>query len=291
MRSIGVAGVEIVALTDVEGPFFRLDRIFPGVRPEEWESYLARYPWAFANARTLHGRVGAYLVRSPGRTVLVDTGLGPRAFGMRGRLLEDLEKRGVYPGDVDTVFLTHLHGDHLGWSLTAKGEPTFPEARYVTQDTEWEASLPYGGQALAPLERLGVLKLLDGEEPVTEEATAIPTPGHSPGHASLLVSSGGEQAIIVGDVIVHPAQVAEPTWNVHFDADKEQAAFTREMLLDWIEADGITVAAGHIPGSGFGRVVREGRDGPRYWGTLGGEEGSAPVPQTGEEEIHRSRTE
>ena len=99
-----------------------------------------------------------------------------------------------------------------------------------------------------------------------EELTAIPTPGHSPGHNSLLVSSGGEQALVSGDAIVHPAQATEPTWNVQFDMDKEQAARTREMLLAWLEADGITVAAGHIPGSGFGRIARHG--GRRYWQTL-----------------------
>ena len=90
--------------------------------------------------------------------------------------------------------------------------------------------------------------------------------GRGHGHASLLVYSGGEQALVLGDVFAHPAQVTEPSWNIHFDADKEQAALTRAQLLDWLEADGITVAAGHLPGSGFGRVVRE--EGLRCWQPL-----------------------
>jgi glyoxylase-like metal-dependent hydrolase (beta-lactamase superfamily II) len=263
MRSIIVGEVEIAALTDIEGPFFRVDQLFPGVEAEQWEPYLGRYPWAFADARTVRGRVGSYLLRSPGHTLLVDTGLGPGAMGMRGRLMEDLAESGVRPEDVDTVFLTHLHGDHVGWSLASDGGPTFPGARYVTQEAGWEAAEPYLRKALSSLENLGVLELVEGEGFLTDEFTAIPTPGHSPGHASLLVSSGGEQALVAGDVIVHPAQVTEPTWNVAFDVDKEQAAFTRTQLLDWLEADGITVAAGHIPGSGFGRLVRE--EGRRYW--------------------------
>ena len=271
MKNITVGSIDITALTDLEGGFFRLDQIFPGVMGDQWEPYLRRYPWAFADRETLRGRVGSYVLRSQGGTVLVDTGVGPRAMGAGGRLLVELENAGVYPEDVDTVFLTHLHGDHLGWSVKPDGEPVFPEARYVTQAAEWEISLPYLGSAITALDDLGVLELLDGEEPVGEELTAIPTPGHSPGHSSLLVSSGGEQAIISGDAIVHPAQVTEPTWNVHFDLDKEQAARTREMLLAWLEADGITVAAGHIPGSGFGRVVRdEGETGGRYWMALDG---------------------
>jgi glyoxylase-like metal-dependent hydrolase (beta-lactamase superfamily II) len=269
LSSITVGRVEITALTDMEGAFFRLDQIFPGVMEDQWEPYRHRYPWAFADRETLRGRVGSYVLRSSEGTVLVDTGVGPQAMGAGGRLLVELENAGVYPEDVDTVFLTHLHGDHLGWSVKPDGEPVFPEARYVTQAAEWEISAPYLGRAIAGLDDLGVLELLDGEEPVSEELTAIPTPGHSPGHSSLLVSSGGEQALISGDAIVHPAQATEPTWNVHFDMDKEQAARTREMLLAWLEADGMIVAAGHIPGSGFGRVVRDGgEEGRRYWQTL-----------------------
>jgi glyoxylase-like metal-dependent hydrolase (beta-lactamase superfamily II) len=269
MKSIAVGSVDVTALTDIEGGFFRLDQIFPGVMENQWEPYLHRYPWAFADRETLRGRVGSYLLRSSGGTVLVDAGVGPQAMGVGGKLLVELENAGFYPEDIDTVFLTHLHGDHLGWSVKPDGEPVFPEARYVTQAAEWEISLPYLGRAITALDDLGVLELLDGEEPVGEELTAIPTPGHSPGHSSLLISSGGEQAIVSGDAIVHPAQATEPTWNVHFDMDKEQAARTREMLLAWIEADGITVAAGHIPGSGFGRVVRdEGETASRYWMTL-----------------------
>ena len=266
MKSSIVGRVEITSLTDVEGAFFRLDQIFPGVAEDQWEPYRRRYPWAFADRETLRGRVGSYLLRSPDLTVLVDTGVGPRAMGASGRLLADLEDAGCSPEDVDTVFLTHLHGDHLGWSVRPGGEPVFPEARYVTQAAEWEISAPYLGRAFAALDDLGVLELLDGEEPVSEELTAIPTPGHSAGHSSLLVDSGGEQALVAGDAIVHPAQATEPTWNVHFDMDKELAARTREMLLGWLEADGIAVAAGHIPGSGFGRVVREA--GGRYWRSL-----------------------
>jgi glyoxylase-like metal-dependent hydrolase (beta-lactamase superfamily II) len=266
LNSIKVGSVEITALTDIEGAFFKLDQIFPGVTEDQWEPYAHRYPWAFADRDTLRGRVGSYVLRSPDGIVLVDTGVGPQAMGQGGNLLVELENAGVRSEEVDTVFLTHLHGDHLGWSVRPDGEPVFSEARYVTQAAEWEISAPYLGPAVGGLDDLGVLELLDGEESLSGELTAIPTPGHSPGHSSLLVSSGGEQALVSGDVIVHPAQATEPTWNVQFDMDKEQAARTREMLLAWLEADGITVAAGHIPGSGFGRIVREGgEDGRRYW--------------------------
>lgn len=287
MSSIMVGAVEVVALSDVEGPFFRLDQLFPGVPREEWKPYSARYPWAFTDERTIRGRIGGYLVKTRDRNILVDTGIGSMAFGMPGRLLEELENNGFQPEDIDVVFLTHMHGDHLGWSVTEEGEPTFPRARYVTQAAEREDSGPRVGQALAPLESLGVVDLLYGEEPISEEVISLPTPGHSPGHASVLVSSGEQDVIITGDVIVHPAQVTEPLWNIHFDEDKEQAPFTREMLLDWVEADGIIIAAGHVPGTGFGRLIRE--EGRRYWQALG--ENGARALQAGEEEARGSRKE
>ena len=273
MKSLMVGGVEITALTDVEGAFFGLGQIFPGVQAGQWGPFMERYPFAFADSRTLNGRVGAYVLRLPGaRTVLVDTGIGQAAMGQGGGLLDDLAAAGVASEDVDTVFLTNLHGDHIGWALTARGEPTFPVAQYVTQAVEWEASASYIGGALRPLDALGVLELLDGEEALTDELTAIPTPGHTPGHSSLLVQSGGDGLIISGDVIVHPAQVTEPTWNIAFAMDKEGTAYTREMFLEWVEADGLTVAAGHIPGTGFGRVSRD-EDGRRIW---------APLDETGD---------
>jgi glyoxylase-like metal-dependent hydrolase (beta-lactamase superfamily II) len=281
MKSMRVGEIEVVSLTDIEGAFFSLDQIFPGVAGEQWEPYRARYPWAFGDGLTLHGRVGSYLLRTPNGNLLVDTGVGPGAFGMRGRLLWELGEAGLSPEDIDTVFLTQLHGDHLGWALSQGGEPTFENARYLVQADEWEAFEPHVGRFLAPLEKSGALEFLYGEEFIGEELTAIPTPGHSPGHQSLLVTSGSEQLIVAGDVIVHPAQVSEPTWNMVFDGDKEAAAYTREMFLDWVEADGITVAAGHVPGSGFGRIARDGAG--RYW---------SPADGSGAEmgeEIHGSR--
>ena len=117
MSSITVGRVGITALTDVEGGFFRLDQLFPGVLAEQWEPYLHRYPWAFADSETLRGRVGSYVLRSRDHTVLVDTGVGPQAMGVGGKRHDELESAGIYPEDVDTVLLTHLNGDNLGWSL------------------------------------------------------------------------------------------------------------------------------------------------------------------------------
>ena len=84
----------------------------------------------------------------------------------------------------------------------------------------------------------------------------LPTPGHTPGHLAVLVASGGEKALITGDLLVHPAQVSEPHWAFGFDTDAEQAAATRRQMLDRLEAEGITLIGCHFPSPGYGRIVR-----------------------------------
>jgi glyoxylase-like metal-dependent hydrolase (beta-lactamase superfamily II) len=121
-------------------------------------------------------------------------------------------------------------------------------------------------ETLTPLEALGVLDLADGERSLTEEITTLHTPGHTPGSMSLLIASGGERAIIVGDAIAHPAQVEHPDWGFSFDFDGETALRTRNQLLDRIEAEGLTMTSCHFPEPGFGRVVR--LEGRRYWQAL-----------------------
>ena len=119
---------------------------------------------------------------------------------------------------------------------------------------------------MTPLEGLGVLNFIDDEFALTPELTAFATPGHSPGHMSVLVSSAGEKAIILGDVLLHPAQVSEPDWSSRMDMDKEVASETRQRILDRVEAEAMTMAAGHIRETPFGQLVRiEGR---RYWESI-----------------------
>lgn len=275
---MSIGSVEVIALTDAH---FQLPRsvLFPAVPSEAWSPYRQRYPETFGGEDALLTHAGCYLLRSQGRTVLVDTGIGPGPVeflgGAQGRLPAALAEVGVRPEDIDIVFITHLHPDHVGWNLTEQAgrpSPTFPKARYLMHQADWEAFhrpevqqafWPYIGQTVSPLKDLGALDLLTGERALTAELTAWPTPGHTPGHMSLLVVSGGERAIVWGDVAVHPAQVSEAQWKIGFDMDSEQATRTRSQLLDRIEAEGMTVAACHFPGSGFGRLVR--LEGRRYW--------------------------
>ena len=212
----------------------------------------------------------------------MDTGVGPDPVALLGSgpgaLLEGLRRQGLGPEDIDTVFCTHAHIDHTGWNLTRERKPTFPNARYVLHQADWDGRedlqkviLAFGGEeyldrTLTGLDSLGVLDLLTGESALTPEVTAIPTPGHTAGSMSVLIDSGGEKAIITGDVMTHPAIVTEPDWEFGFDMDAKLNTETRMRLLDRIEAEGMTLATCHFPHPGFGKVVRiEGR---RYWQAL-----------------------
>lgn len=221
------------------------------------------------------------LVRTPRRVILVDAGDGPPTGGdpprERGQLLIALRAHGLQPDDVDLVVLTHLHPDHIGWAAT-EGEPTFPRARYLLHDAEWgfiqrpDVRADYAAHhfdvaaAVAPLAERGALDLMSGEAKVTDEMTAVPTPGHTGGHVSLLISSQGQRLLLLADVFHHPAQATEPEWGTIWDADPATATASREMALEWAERDGLLTAAYHFPRPGVGRIGRE--SGERVWRPL-----------------------
>jgi glyoxylase-like metal-dependent hydrolase (beta-lactamase superfamily II) len=208
--------------------------------------------------------------------VLVDTGVGPgpvAALGdLRGSLPAALARQGIASTEIDTVFLTHLHLDHVGWNLSEAGTPTFPNARYLVGRADWEAfsreatRLPYLATTVLPLAELGLLDMLDGETDLGAGLIAMPTPGHTPGHMSLRVAGGDAPVLIAGEVVTHPAQVTEDGWRFVADADGRQAVATRRHILDWAEATGAVLAVAHFPFPGFGRIARSG--GARVWTAL-----------------------
>lgn len=108
-----------------------------------------------------------------------------------------------------------------------------------------------------------MLDVIAEDTDLTDEVRALHTPGHTPGHMSVLVSSGGQKALIQGDVLIHPAQVTHEDWNAIFDGDWDVATQTRKKLLDEVEADGTPVISCHFPLPGLGRVIRY--EGRRYW--------------------------
>jgi glyoxylase-like metal-dependent hydrolase (beta-lactamase superfamily II) len=270
--------VRVNCLRDAIAPFAHgsLAYAFPGVSLAQWEPYRDRYPDTFVGDNWLV-RFCGILVRSADLTILVDTGLGaaPDSYWgvAEGHLLDALRDAGVAPEQVDIVFHTHLHADHVGWNVTPKGDPTFPRARYVANRTDWHAfhepllekafPFSYLDEQVFSLERLGVLDLIDGEHRLGDGITAVPAYGHTPGHMCIQIESRGQLGMICGDAILHPAQINEPDWPFVFDVDREHAARTRRGLIDTIERQRMTLIQCHFPEPGHGPIVRDGD--ARYW--------------------------
>lgn len=207
--------------------------------------------------------VGAFLVRSGDRTVLVDAGVGGIDNGRYagGRLLESLAAHGVTPADVTDVVFTHLHFDHVGWA-TRTGAVVFPRATYRVHAADWAhfvegpEAVPGAVRKLAPLE--GRLETFVADGPLAPGLDARHSPGHTPGSTVVVVSSRGERALLLGDVVHSVVELCEPDWEAVFDLDPAAARATRNALADTAAGRGDLVTGPHFPGLRFGRVITTG---------------------------------
>ncbi len=188
--------------------------------------------------------------------MLVDTGLGPqpRAFlpDTESRLLQQIE-----PESVDLVVHTHLHVDHVGW------DGVFPRARYVVHRDDWSFFMvPWQIRdrphlhRLEPLQEEGLVDLVAREAEVAPGIRVFPSPGHTPGHMHVRVEDGGEAAVVLGDVLVHEEQLADPGLVYASDGDGEGAVATRVRVLGEVADEGVPVIVSHFRGAG--RVERVG---------------------------------
>lgn len=270
-----IGNVEILAFVDI-GPNPRDPAmVFPDVPAEAWEPYRD----TMTPDGQLPFQMGFFALRAGGQTIVVDTGLGrgphQQMGGITGKLEDQLKGAGIGLSDVNAVLITHLHGDHVGWNVTWDGETpkaTFPNAKYYIPQGDWDhfnkpevlENSPHMKANVLPLQNLGATELVPDGFALTPEITTLVTPGHTPGHQCILINSGGEKGILTGDAFHTVAQTQETDWNVGFDVDKPLAAQTRGSLMQRLEDEGMTVAAGHmVVGSNIGKVVRV--EGKRTW--------------------------
>lgn len=220
--------------------------------------------------------VHALVVEAPGRRIVVDTCLGndkqgrdvPGWNGLQTPFLADLAKAGFERTSIDTVMCTHLHVDHVGWNtMRVDGHwvPTFPNARYLMADTEFaywrarhrEQPSPLYADSIAPVFDAGLVDLVPTDHVLCDEVRLVPTVGHSPGHVSVAIASDGEHALITGDFIHHPCQLAMPQWAATVDHDPAQSTRTRQSVFDRLAGTPTLVIGTHFAGATAGRIVRD----------------------------------
>lgn len=248
---------------------------FPGTTPEQWEPH-KRWLDHQGNVRF---PFSCFLVRSGDRRVLIDTGLGPVKLWTftGGALLSELASAGVRPEEVDTVFVTHLHVDHCGSvALPRDGrlQATFPNATYrwtAEEDAYWRSTKPPlvdpSFTMIAMFEAVASRYQAAGAgEVIAPGVNVVSLPGHTPGHAGVVLSSDVERAFILGDAISCPAQLEEPEWSGMGDLDPKLARRSQEAVAREAEGTGALVGAAHFPGLTFGRVLTG--EGRRYWQPL-----------------------
>jgi len=219
--------------------------------------------------------VNTFLIQTGGKTVLMETGCGPFMQSSAGRQLDNLAAAGVRPEQIDAVLLTHMHPDHsAGLTDRETGERIFENAELVVHENEpkhWcdDAAMARGNDRertlffelardqMAPYgDRM---RTFSGPGEVLPGITAIPRPGHTPGHTTYLIESGDEQLLVWGDTVHIPeVQTARPEACVAFDTNPAQAEASRRAVFDMAATDGLLVTGMHLHFPGFSRLVRDG---------------------------------
>lgn len=259
-RSVG--SFEVVALLDASGTFFcTRDEAFPDADAGDWERARRLDPGAFGVGGDWLLDFRCFAIFGPSDWVgLVDAGVGPVGSPAQtwtpvpGRLPQLLRAEGIEPADVDVVVLTHLHEDHDGWAVGPTGTPFFTHARYVLQHAEVAALSDEDVAArhiVTPLREAGQLHLVHGETRIDPgrdrpSVTAVPTPGHTPGHQSVLVGGGEGSVVVSGDVLVHAVQLVNPRARYAYESDHELARQSRVSLLAHAGRERATLATAHL---------------------------------------------
>ncbi len=261
---------------------------FSDVIPAATPDVVKNVKWLFPHFVTPEGHLSlsihSLIVDTPGATLIVDTCIGNGRdrdpFEVMHMLstnyLADMVSSGYQPEGIDYVLCTHLHVDHVGWNTQKVGDnwvPTFPNAAYLlgkkdldlwdsidadVEDDFMQIQRRVFADSIQPVLDAGLAKAVDGATEVCDGVRLIPTPGHSPGHVSVLIESAGESALITGDCIHHPIQFNDPGLVSPFDVDNDAAVATRHSLFNEY-ADSPTLIIGtHFAGPTAGKLVRDG---------------------------------
>jgi len=260
--------------------------ILPDATPEACRDFDWMAPHFMDGEGNLVMSIHALVVDTGERRIVVDTCIGndkqrsiPNWTNLQTSFLSDLEAAGYPRESIDTVLCTHLHVDHVGWNTMLVDDawvPTFPNARYLLAEKEYEYWNGADADALndgvmddsvRPVVDAGLVDLVDWEHQVCEEVCLTPTPGHTPGHVSISIRSQDQEALITGDCFHHPCQMTRVDWCSSADYDQAAGQQTRERFLDTYSESDVLIIGTHFATPTAGRVKP--REAGGYWLDVG----------------------
>jgi glyoxylase-like metal-dependent hydrolase (beta-lactamase superfamily II) len=279
MQRLQIGAVTIDSIIERDGPWRTPQAMFPAWDAATEQRHLPGLPAGVIDP--VSGKMiityQTFVVRTPHHTILVDTCTGehkgyppPMDFPVQP-WADGFAALGLTPEAVDYVFCTHLHIDHTGWNTSLRDGrwvPTFPRAKYIFHADEyaaWEASTaagesrPGGGGDIfrmncAPIVAAGQALLVRDDFALDDTVRLLPTPGHSPGHVCVEITSGGQQAIVTGDLMHHALQVREPDWSTIFCWDPIAAARSRRLVFERVADQPTLLLPVHFPAPTAGRI-------------------------------------
>jgi glyoxylase-like metal-dependent hydrolase (beta-lactamase superfamily II) len=275
VNSWKIGEVKITRVVESEGPwdgtFILPNGTAENVRKES--------DWLFPVFSDENGKlrmaIQALVIESQGKRIIVDTCIGndkvrsnPEWNKQQLPFLQDLQKIGCPREAVDRVICTHLHIDHVGWNTMLKDGkwvPTFPNAKYLIGGTEWDffsrAADPFlkdpVDDSVLPVMAEGISELVDDGYRITDEVWLESTPGHTPGHFAVRISSKGHNAVITGDLMHHPIQCRYPEWDDNFDIDGPMAKKTRRAFCERYADSGVLVFGTHFALPSPGKISKK----------------------------------
>lgn len=271
-----VGDITITRIVEFEGPG-GLGRYLPDATREAVAAIAWLQPHFATPEGRLIGAIHALVIETPETRIVVDTCVGndkarqvPAWNMLQTAFLDDMAAAGYPPERIDHVLCTHLHVDHVGWNtrlVAGKWRPTFENARYLFGRREYEFWAARGdderfgpvfSDSVQPVFDAGLVDLVETDHQIAPGVELLATPGHTPGHVSVLIHSKGEQALITGDMLHHPCQLAWPDWGAVVDEDKPQAVATRLDVFSRFANTPVLVIGTHFARPTAGRIVRDG---------------------------------
>ena len=270
-----IGDVEVWRILDIHGPFLLPEQLYPTAGPDVAAIIESHAPGSVCPASgKLILPIQGFLLKTPTHNILVDSCVGNDktipgnpAWHQRSdtRFVSSLVAAGVNFGDIDYVLCTHLHTDHVGWNtqlVDGRWVPTFPNAHYLmpTADEAFQRdqSSDMYNESVLPVVEAGQTELVQAGHKLGDHVSLIPTPGHTPGHVSVMINSGHCEAVVTGDALHSTAQCWHPDWHFKFDVDPEMAVTSRIQLLERVSESGCIVLGSHFSLPSIGRVSANG---------------------------------